>query len=227
MKILKLTVLSIFILMLFPGSFSFASMSPERTAEYMKKAMNYTDSIVIAKANVILQKYPDNKIDQLCEAFDMLYLNWKYRSDPDGKEKFYKASTSLKTFKGDCDDYAIAMVSLMVALGGNGRVVCVIDHAFPEVYLGKNLSHGYLDSLPVMINAHYAKTSGHENMMTTAHYHKDADGSVWLNMDWWEYYPGSKFHNTDPDAEHIVIYPDGTYEVTFLNKTGQVFPLAN
>jgi hypothetical protein len=227
MKFLKVITILFFILLFIPDPISFANMSPERTALYMKKAMDFDNVIVRTKADIILKKYPGNYIEQLCEAFDLLFLNWRYRPDPDGKEKFYKASKSLTTFKGDCDDYAIAMASLMTALGSYGRVVCVVDHAFPEAYLGKDLSRSYLDSLPVVISDHYTKFTGRKWEKKTIHYHKEADGSVWLNMDWWENYPGSKFHNTDPNAEHIIIYTDGTYELTLLNKAGQLFPPAN
>jgi hypothetical protein len=218
MKFLKYLLISALFIFIFPAPYSVAKMSPERTAEFMKKAMNYDDSVVISKAALIKLKYPNNYLDQICETFDILYLSWKYRPDPNGKEKFYKASTTLKTFKGDCDDYAIAMVSLLVALGGNGRVVCVKEHAYPEAYIGKNLSDGYTDSLTIMINKHYEKITGYPKYANEVNYHKDPDGTVWLNMDWWEYYPGSRFHCTDINAEHLVIYPDGNYQLAYLNK---------
>jgi hypothetical protein len=185
--------------------------------------MDYSDSIVRTDADNILRKYPGESINQICATFDLLFLHWKYRPDPDGKEKFYKASSTLKTFKGDCDDYAIAMVSLLVAEGGSGRVICVTDHAFPEAYLGKDLSQTYFDSLTIKINKYYESITGYKNMTSKVHYHIDEDGRAWLNLDWWEYYPGSKFHVTDAEAEHLIIYPDGTYQEAYLNKKGHVF----
>jgi hypothetical protein len=222
MKYLKY-LMPILIILFFAAPLSIAKMNPEKTAENIMKAMDYSDSIVRTDADNILRKYPGESIDQICATFDFLYRQWKYRPDPDGEEKFYKASSTLKTFKGDCDDYAIAMVSLLVAEGGMGRVVFVTDHALPEVYIGKNLSQGYLDSLPVIINKHYEALTGYKNMTSKVHYHIDKDGNVWLNLDWWDNYPGSKFHVTDPQTEHLVIYPDGSYQETYLNKKGHVF----
>lgn len=227
MKFTKVITVLFFVLLFISNPLSFANMSPEKTAQYMKKAMDYDNIIVRNKADAILTKYPGNYEEQICEAFDLLYLNWQYRPDPDGMEKFYKASESFTTFRGDCDDYAIAMASLMTALGSKGRVVCVVDHAFPETYLGNDLSQGYLDSLPAVFNNHYEKVTGRKWNIETLHYHKDTDGSIWLNMDWWENYPGSKFHNTDPNAQHIIVYTDGSFEVSFLNEPGQLFPSAN
>lgn len=222
MKYLKYP-LSIFIIFFLAAPLSIAKINPEKTAEYMLKAMDYSDSLVRKDADNILIKYPGEPINQICATFDFLYHKWQYRPDPDGREKFYKASTTLKTFKGDCDDYAIAMVSLLVAEGGMGRVVLVTDHAFPEAYIGKDLPQSYLDSLHFKINKYYESLTGYKNMTAKVHYHKDDDGEIWINLDWWEYYPGSKFHVTDADAEHLIIYPDGTYREAYLNKKGHIF----
>ena len=124
---------------------------------------------------------------------------------------------SVYTYTGDCDDYATLMVSLIKSLGGEGRVICVSGHAYPEIYLGKDLSERELDKFKENIDSYY-ENKGSRTRAKYLNYHTDPNGSVWLNLDYQDRYPGGRFVDYSPDAEHLVIYPDGSYELAYLNK---------
>ena len=47
------------------------------------------------------------------------FLNWVYVNDPAGTDYYAKASESLRLLRGDCDDYAILMASLIESIGGD------------------------------------------------------------------------------------------------------------
>jgi transglutaminase-like putative cysteine protease len=106
------------------------------TASEISSALEPDNKIVENKANVITAGLKGSySIEQVCAVFDYLFNNWNYKRDPDGKEYFREASLTVTTLTGDCEDYAIAMVSLLKALGGDGRIICVSGHAYPEVYI--------------------------------------------------------------------------------------------
>jgi hypothetical protein len=189
------------------------------TAYGIYKAFDFKGGSVRKTAKKIKEVYNDSyNIDQVCSAFNYMFKNWVYRTDPNGKEYFKDADDVLKTLDGDCDDYAIGMVSLIVALGGDARVVCVTGHAYPEVYMGKDLTDDQLRNIHEKINEFYENKYGKQNSVREMNYHIDYDKTYWLNLDWQSDFPGGIFHEYGKDAEHLVIYADGSYRKAFLNK---------
>ncbi|NOS85567.1 MAG: transglutaminase domain-containing protein [Ignavibacteria bacterium] len=219
---MKKTILILFIVLQFCTLQIFAqftkSQVDELTAKGIAAAIEPENPAIKSKAGELTGAYKEKEyIQNVCAVFDNLYRNWNYQRDPGGMEYFEKAGVSVYTYTGDCDDYATLMISLIKSLGGEGRIVCVSGHAYPELYLGKDLSESELDIFKESINSYY-ENKGSRTRAKYLNYHTDSNGSVWLNLDYQDRYPGGKFVEYSPDAEHLVIYSDGSYELAYLNK---------
>lgn len=200
---------------------SFSQFTKEQvdalTALGISSAIEPNNPVVINKTVDITSDYRDSSfILKACIVFENVYRNWNYQPDPGGMEYFEKAGVSVYTYSGDCDDYAILMISMIKSIGGTGRVVCVSGHAYPEIYLGKNISEADIDNIREKINYYYFKSS--KSRLKNLNTHPGPNGSVWLNMDYQDSYPGGSFFEYSRTAEHLVIYPDGSYELAYLNK---------
>ena len=82
-------------------------------------------------------------VGQIAYIYDYIYKNWKYVSDPTGKEYFSKASETIENnLSGDCDDFAILLSSCIEAIGGNTRITFAQNstggHAYTEVRISQN-----------------------------------------------------------------------------------------
>jgi len=213
------------VIMLFPAAINSGqtNLDPEFTSKFFIKAMDYGSPQIRNAADEIIKKYPGNNISQICETFDLVYLHWKYKEHNGNGEPYVRASKSILTFTGDCKDYASLMVSMFVALGGDGRLVTATNHIYPEVYIGKHMSQASLDSVVIMINKYYEAKSGYKKFMSMIHYHVDSDGAVWMNMDWQSYYPGSKFIEDKSGDKNLVIYSTGKYKEEELQELSLSF----
>lgn len=190
----------------------------ELTAKGIYYAIEPQNTSVAKKSRELIEEYRDESyIQSVCAIFDFVYKNWNYQRDPGGMEYFEKAGVSVHTLTGDCDDYATLMVSMVKSIGGDGRVVCVSGHAYPELYLGKDLSKSELELVRKKINSYY-EDKGSRTKVNYMNYHYDDNGTQWLNLDYQDRYPGGSFIEYSPSAEHLVIYSDGSYELAYLNK---------
>lgn len=86
-------------------------------------------------------------LGQFCDLFDNAQT-WAYVNDPAGRDYFATPVQSIRTRRGDCDDYAIFLASLNSTIGfETDIVVCILPsgeyHAFPEVCLGP-VNPGYV-----------------------------------------------------------------------------------
>jgi hypothetical protein len=214
---IKLKYLLFALLIIIPSEILSQSRNdPEFTAKFFIKAMDYKSPAIKYAAEDIIKKHPDNYIYRLCETFDLIYLNWKYRDHTGKGVPYVRASKSISNFTGDCKDYASTMVSMFIALGSDGRLVCTSTHVYPEVYLGKDLSQNAIDSVLISINNYYEAKKGYSSYTDKIHYHTDKDGSVWLNMDWQENYPGARFIENESDDELLIIFSNGIFKEEFL-----------
>jgi transglutaminase-like putative cysteine protease len=190
----------------------------ELTAYGICSSLEPDNSAVQKKSLELTEQYKaDDNVSQLCAVFDFIYKEWNYSKDPFGMEYFEKAGVSIYTMTGDCDDYAILMVSMLKSLGIDGRVICVSGHAYPEVYVGKDLTSGDKEQLKENINNYYLE-NGSKTKVRRLNYHIDKEGRFWLNMDYQQRYPGGRFFEYSEDAVHLVIYPDGSFERALLNN---------
>ena len=199
------------------------SQISKNTTEHMTaygifKAIEPANRLVMEKGKALIKNFPgDYNIEQICAVFDYFYRGWKYKSDPDGMEYFEKGSEGVTTLTGDCDDYSIAMISLIESIGWDGRIICVSGHAYPELYLGMKLSENEINDIDDEINNYYENFSS-RNYCTNLNYHVDEDGSYWLNLDYQDNRPGGCYLENSPDAEHLIIYSNGMYRLAYLNN---------
>lgn len=152
------------------------------------KACNYLDPILRNNAVNIAGKSPGTyNLGQVCDLFDYCYLNWKYVNDPKTTEVIEMASNTISNgLNGDCDDFAVLLCSLILAIGGEARINYAYGdnggHAFTEVNIGTTSIEEYLF-------ARYPRSDGENSIWTRV----DKQGNHWLNLDWFAKYPGGKY----------------------------------
>lgn len=122
--------------------------------------------------------------------FKYIRSEWKYVQDPRENDHFAKASESLNSMAGDCDDYAILMAACIKAVGGNARIVWVTEHAFPVVLVANDTYDFELNIKPVL------------QELFGVSYYKDFgvvenEEGIWLNFDYTKNYPGGPFMSKD------------------------------
>lgn len=143
----------------------------------------------------------NRKIIQYFSIFKEIRTKWRYVFDPSENEFYSKASETVKLlkaddkFKGDCDDYSIFTSACIKAIGGKVRLVRTriqepgrtVGHVYPEVMIG-NIKD--LENINYLIHEVLFE---YENKGRPIYFCKDADGSVWLNFDYSDFYPGSPY----------------------------------
>lgn len=139
----------------------------------------------------------ERTIAQLCDIWEKTYRKWTYVSDPRGFEYFSPASNTITIgLKGDCDDFAILIASLVESTSGSARVILAQGtdgggHAYAEVYVTDNEQD--FAAIAQYITKRY-------NCRTVAyHVEYDDDGkpSYWLNLDWQSGHPGGEFYESN------------------------------
>lgn len=138
-------------------------------------------------------------IGQLAYIYTYLFSNWKYVSDPRGREYFASASESIRNgLVGDCDDFAILMAACIEGIGGGARITFAENsesgHAFTEAYVTNNK-----EDVQELVNGilTYTTTIYGKVVATTMNYRTDTDGKIWFNMDWNSPAPGSVYFKSD------------------------------
>lgn len=133
------------------------------------------------------------KISHCLSIFKEVNAHFKYISDPKGQEYFTPAFEVLESFKvdemlkGDCDEHALLMVSLIKNVGGTTRLIRTKRHVYPELLIGDKKDFEKIKYyityywFPQILNA--------DNI----YYHLDGDGNIWLNLDYTASYPGGEF----------------------------------
>lgn len=124
---------------------------------------------------------------QCFAVFKKINRKWNYVNDPKGQEYFSKASVSVKLLAGDCDDHAITMVAAIKSIGGTARFVSTTGHLYPEILIGDKND---LEQMNYLIKNQLFSL---ESMGQSLHYHTDASGKIWLNLDYTAAYPGGRF----------------------------------
>jgi hypothetical protein len=178
-------------------------------AEKFREAIDFNDPEVRDFAVNIAVKYFDEysnstfnrKTIQYFSIFKEVRNNWRYVFDPAENEFYSHASETIRLlksdgkFKGDCDDYSILMAACIKAIGGKVRLVRTrvdqkgqkIGHVYPEVMIGDIKD---LENINYLIHEVLFEA---ENKGQPIYFCKDPDGSVWLNFDYSDYYPGSPY----------------------------------
>ncbi|MDY6965273.1 MAG: transglutaminase family protein [Halobacteriota archaeon] len=103
----------------------------------INRLVNSSDPGVIKIEKKISDRYPQGyNMYQVCALFDYVSGKIEYLPDPEDLEVWQRPDETLQLGRGDCEDYAILMASLIEAAGGNARIYLTEDHAFAAVYIG-------------------------------------------------------------------------------------------
>ena len=117
----------------------------DKLGSEIKNAMDYTNPVTRNFAlSLIDSSHSGSKnFGQICDMWDYIHDDWTYVSDPSDSEYFAKASETIESgLKGDCDDFALLVGSVVQATGGHSRIIAArssdgIDgHAYPEILVG-------------------------------------------------------------------------------------------
>lgn len=173
----------------------------------------------------------EHSIDQICSIYEFLkngnssVKGWSYVADPRSGNIYNYAEDTLKAGTdsgcsgvGNCDDFAIAMSSLLESIGATTRIVVAYNgtntaHAYTEVCIGRlgDKNSQVLKVIQWLI----------QNYMTDEiNIHKDSiTGDFWLNLDWGadEYginRPGGPFFQGDTN---IIVTIRENDSMTFVN----------
>ncbi|QZE15483.1 hypothetical protein K4L44_06535 [Halosquirtibacter laminarini] len=159
-------------------------------------SMDYDKSKVKQYANEISTKYFIENNDSLFKeyghivrylsVFKCINSSWKYVSDPEEEEFFAKASQSMITLAGDCDDHTILMCSCIKAIGGKTRAVLIKGHIFPVVRVANDKYEFERHIKPVLIELFGNSPDEDYGVI------ENNDG-LWLNFDYTKKTPGGPF----------------------------------
>ncbi len=126
---------------------------------------------------------------QCFAVFKEINSRWNYVSDPKNTDYIAKASESTHYLSGDCDDHSILMAACVRAIGGTPRLIHTSGHMYPEILVGRKSD---LENINYLIkDVLFEKESKGKHL----NYHIDERGNVWLNLDYTDKYPGSRFMN--------------------------------
>jgi PKD domain/Transglutaminase-like superfamily len=185
------------------------SQKAQRTEEFFKKEINEkinvgNQSVRDEGVRLVGRRSGAQSIDQISSIYDYLVGNWTYVSDSRGLEVFQYSNYTLEmgrevgsSGKGDCDDFAILLASLIDSIGGTPRIILANGpaggHAYTEVYLGKMGGQDKnLDRILSWLRSEYR--------VNEIYYHTNPiSGEIWLNLDWWKdtngaNHPGGPFY---------------------------------
>jgi len=82
-------------------------------------------------------------------------------------------------------------VAALKAIGGRVRFVSTTGHLYPEIMIGDKFDLAKIEHL--VKNVLFPVESKDQSL----HYHTDADGKIWLNLDYTAAHPGGRFY-ADP-----------------------------
>jgi PKD repeat protein/transglutaminase-like putative cysteine protease len=213
-----------------------ANYKTQRTVDSIKKEIE----IKVDRGNELVRdeglrligsRSGPQRIDQICSIYDYMVGNWTFVSDWKGLEQFQYANYTLEkgievgsSGKGDCDDFAILLASLIESIGGTPRIIFAYSptggHAYTEVYLGKSNSKEAERMLRWLRSSYSVKD---------VNVHVDPrNDDLWLNMDWWQdsggaKHPGGPFYNA---TTSIPIYIQGDMPKTPLTPIMNLLPVA-
>ncbi len=171
-----------------------------------------TPSTRNAAAQIAAEDEGPFHIEQVARIWSRVRSEWRYVNDPRGDEYFATASESIDNgYIGDCDDFAIVLVAMISAIGGDARIVMMDGpqggHAYAEVCIPED-SDTIRDRLATHYRAHRDQNLGVQRV-TAVHYRPGHDCNVWLNLDWNAGVPGGEY---EAEQWAVAIYPDGRTE---------------
>ena len=131
-----------------------------------------------------------SKYGQICRQFSLIRSikeQYKYVRDPNGFDYFADPTESIALMAGDCDDHSILMASALEAIGASVRIIWAPGHVYPELCCGDQNS---FDRYVSAVYALFKEEIGDKRI----YYRLDREGNYWMNIDYTDRYPGSKYY---------------------------------
>jgi hypothetical protein len=107
---------------------------------------------------------------KLCAVFDFVSEHVRYQREPEGQDHWQTPEETLALGTGDCEDYALLLDSMAMAMNGSARLYLLDSHAFAAFWVG-----AAPDDTIASIRAYYGTG-------VDAFYLTDVDGT-WLVAD--------------------------------------------
>jgi len=180
-------------------------------------AVNYNDEDVrnyAANAAVVhfdeFSGLGNRKILQSFSIFKEIRKRWRYVFDPKNEDYYASASETISQlekdgkFKGDCDDYSILLAACVKAIGCEVKMVRTVTvnedgqkvgHLYPEVKVGK---FSDLERITYLVKQVLFQEEAEGKQLF---YNVDAEGDVWLNFDYNDFYPGGLYQSDERLSE--------------------------
>lgn len=184
------------------------------TAKKLAAALTPMDPLTRNTAvKIAARKEGPFHVEQVAEIWSAVRDGWRYVNDPEGREYFATASETIENgYVGDCDDFAITLVSMVTAVGGKARVVLMDGpkggHAYAEACV-----QGEPSKVAAALIKHY-KNRFRRYIVgarpTEIAYRTSEDCPIWLNLDWNSNVPGGAY---EPEQWAVAIYESGRSEV--------------
>ena len=116
---------------------------------------------------------------QLTNIFYWIRENIGYVNDPLGEEYIAKASETINSKGGDCEDQSILMVSMIHSVGGTAKILVSEDcqHAYVGVYMANNI-----ENFKNLMNSIDYFSPDQQNEEGVYYYYTDKKG-YWLIVD--------------------------------------------
>ncbi|MBP8824266.1 MAG: transglutaminase family protein [Flavobacteriales bacterium] len=173
-----------------------SELIPFKGAEELRAAMDYRDPVVrtfaVRAATTWFApdaKEGDRSLIQTFSIFKVINGAWTYVSDPTDAEYFATARESIALLAGDCDDHAVLMAASIKAIGGKVRLVRTTGHIYPELCVGN--AKAMQRAAYLIRNVLFPEEARYADL----HYHTDANGDCWINLDYTRRYPGGPVMN--------------------------------
>ncbi len=151
-------------------------------------------------------------VEQVAEIWGAVREKWRYVNDPEGREYFATTKETIENgYVGDCDDFAIALTTMVIAIGGKARVVLMDGprggHAYAEACV-----EGEPSKVATALFKHYKNrfkrylTAGTPKVIS---YRSSEECPIWLNLDWNSAVPGGPY---EPERWATAVYEGGRIE---------------
>ncbi|MCC6840458.1 MAG: hypothetical protein IT230_09895 [Flavobacteriales bacterium] len=171
-------------------------LHPFKGAEELRAAMDHRDPMVrtfaVRAATTWFSAEAEGSDRNLVQSFSIFKVingAWTYVSDPLDAEYFASARESITLLAGDCDDHAVLMAASIKAIGGKVRLVRTTGHIYPELCVGN--AQGMQRAAFLIRNVLFPGEARYADL----HYHTDANGDCWINLDYTRRYPGGPVMN--------------------------------
>ncbi len=151
-------------------------------------------------------------VEQVAEIWAAVRKEWRYVNDPEGREYFATATESIENgYIGDCDDFAVTLASMVIAIGGKARIVLMDGprggHAYAEACV-----QGEAPKVAAVLTKHYKNKFRRyitSSVPKTIAYRTSAECPIWLNLDWNASVPGGPYES---ERSAVAVYEGGRTE---------------